>query len=109
MELDSQYNRVNRVRKNPFLKKTSIRLTTDASEDLVKLPDKWSPTYHYSKSLKEIKNQPTPARQFRNYYITYGRADNRLKVLCSKIDYNYKLCNWLATSMQSKFRGFQGE
>ena len=76
-----------------------------------RLPKKWEASSHYSKSLRQVRRQVTPAGQFREYYRAFGRLEGVLTNLDRRIqatDENVEQCNHAITRLQARFRGWIG-
>ena len=76
-----------------------------------RLPKKWEASSHYSKSLKQVRRQVTPAGQFREYYKAFGRLEGVLTNLDRRIQAtndNVEQCNHAITRLQARFRGWIG-
>ena len=76
-----------------------------------RLPKKWEASSHYSKSLRQVRRQVTPAGQYREYYKAFGRLEGVLTNLDRRIqatNENIEQCNHAIICLQARFRGWIG-
>ena len=73
-----------------------------------KLPKKWQASSHYSKTLRQVRQQVTPAGQYREYYKAFGREEAVIRLLDRRIDPEVDKCRIAVTRLQAKHRGWKG-
>lgn len=73
-----------------------------------KLPKKWEASSHYSKTLRQVRQQVTPAGQYREYYKAFGREEAVIRLLDRRIDPEVDKCRTAVIWMQARHRGWKG-
>jgi len=88
----------------------NFELWTDPSsgKQRYRMPKKWAATSHYSKTLRQVQFQVTPAGQHREYYRAFGRAESVIRLLERRIDPHEELCRRAVTALQARQRGWKG-
>ena len=87
----------------------NFELWTDpAGKQKYRLPKKWTASSHYSKTLRQVQSQVTPAGQYREYYRAFGRAENVIRSLERRVDPHEEQCRAAVTALQARYRGRNG-
>jgi tetratricopeptide (TPR) repeat protein len=73
-----------------------------------RLPKKWEASSHYSKTLRQVRQQVTPAGQYREYYKAFGREEAVIRLLDRRIDPQVDKCRTAVTCLQARQRGWKG-
>jgi hypothetical protein len=68
----------------------------------------WSPSYSYQHSLKDVKNQMTPAEHFRYMLQTSGKEIRLIQRFELRYARNVELFERSAVKIQALFRGRKG-
>lgn len=73
-----------------------------------KEPGYWKPEVNYKLSITDVKNQRTPAEEYRHKLVTSGKVERLLRKLEQTWVLNISLWNSSTTKVQAAYRGLLG-